>query len=197
MQTVVLITVIGVWAAVLLPPLMRNRVANRPNSSVSDFRRQLSTLQHSGPTRSMSVRGMARPLAQAPDQSGQRPGSRPSMHDGSLHRTTVQHGGRPGMHHGDVRRAAPQRSHAGHRQAHLHRVSPRELQRRRRTNVLSVLVVATGISGFLAATTKAGPMTWTFGISFVALCGYCYKLAQLRSLEASRNAVGASWYHAA
>ncbi|MEY4605585.1 MAG: hypothetical protein ACO3S5_12145 [Ilumatobacteraceae bacterium] len=162
MQNVVLITVLGVWAAVLVPPLMRNRVDNRPNSSVSDFRRQLSTLERSVPTRTVSVRGMARPLAQAP------------------------------------RRPAPQRRpQQSHRQAHLHRVSAREMQRRRRANVLFVLVLTTAVSGFLAATTKAGAMTWTFGIAFFALCGYCYKLAQLRNIEASRSDTSPGWYHAA
>ena len=38
MGQVVLLVVAAAWAAVLLPPLLRSRLENRPNSSVLDFR---------------------------------------------------------------------------------------------------------------------------------------------------------------
>jgi hypothetical protein len=73
MQPVVLLAVAAVWAAVIVPPLLRSRVENRPNASVTDFRRQLSTLQRAVPTRTMvPMRGMGRPLAQAPQQRNAR-----------------------------------------------------------------------------------------------------------------------------
>ena len=84
-----------------------------------------------------------------------------------------------------------------HRQMHLHRVSQRELVRRRRMNVLFLLVVTVGISGFLAATTHATAVTWAFALSFVALCGYCYKLAQIRAYELDRQHGDQQWFHAA
>ena len=63
MSKIVLLAVFAAWAAVLIPPLLRSRVENRPNSSVTDFRRQLSTLQRAVPTRTMvPMRSMARPL---------------------------------------------------------------------------------------------------------------------------------------
>ena len=69
MSKIVLLAVAAAWAAVLIPPLVRSRVDNRPNSSVSDFRRQLSSLERVVPTRTMvPMRGMARPLTQAPRQ---------------------------------------------------------------------------------------------------------------------------------
>lgn len=182
MQPVVLLAVAAVWAAVIIPPLLRSRVENRPNSSVTDFRRQLSTLQRTVPTRTMvPMRGMARPLAQAPQQR------------------TAAHG-----HPGQVRRAAgqpPQRSHgdhtAGHRQMHLHRVSQREVVRRRRANVLFVLVLTVFVTGFLAATTHSNPMVYAFAFAFVSLCGYCYKLVQIRNLELDRAYGDQTWFNAA
>ena len=82
MSKIVLLAVLAAWAAVLIPPLLRSRVENRPNSSVTDFRRQLSTLQRAVPTRTMvPMRSMGRPLAPSPLSRPAAPG-RP----GQLHR---------------------------------------------------------------------------------------------------------------
>jgi hypothetical protein len=54
MGKIVLLAVAAAWAAVLIPPLIRSRIENRPNSSVTDFRRQLSTLQRAVPGRGMA-----------------------------------------------------------------------------------------------------------------------------------------------
>jgi hypothetical protein len=53
------------WIAVLAPPLLRSRADGRPSSSVSSFRRQLSTLQRmpAAPTRMPVGRPSARPAA--------------------------------------------------------------------------------------------------------------------------------------
>ncbi len=188
MQPVVLLAVAAVWAAVIIPPLLRSRVENRPNSSVTDFRRQLSTLQRAVPTRTMvPMRGMARPLTQSPQAH------RTHGHPGQVHRSAA-----PAREHLqsatlDRRPGAPSQ----HRQMHLHRVSQRELVRRRRANVLFLLVVTVGISGFLAATTKATPMVYAFAISFISLCGYTYKLVQIRSLEMDRQYGEQTWFNAA
>jgi len=179
MQPVVLLAVAAVWAAVIIPPLLRSRSENRPNSSVTDFRRQLSTLQRAVPTRTMvPMRGMARPLTQAPVQA--RTASRTHGHPGQVQR---------------IHAPGPREQH--HRQMHLHKVSQREVIRRRRANVLFLLIVTVGITGFLAATTHATAVTWTFAIAFVALCGYCYKLAQLRAYELDRQHSDQQWFHAA
>jgi hypothetical protein len=186
MQPVVLLAVAAVWLAVIIPPLLRSRVENRPNSSVTDFRRQLSTLQRAVPTRSMvPMRGMARPLTQAPQ-----------------HRAATY--GQPGRAAGHAMQHASvtgQRSHgdstAGHRQVHLHKVSQREIVRRRRANVLFVLVLSTGISGFLAATTHATAMIYAFALAFMSLCGYCYKLVQIRNYEMDRSYGDQAWFNAA
>lgn len=185
MSKIVLLAVLAAWAAVLIPPLLRSRLENRPNSSVTDFRRQLSTLQRVVPTRTMvPMRSMARPLAPSP-----------------LSRSAAA--GRPGQMHRSATAAAGQRMHAAtierhgqHRQAHLHRVSQRELIRRRRANVFFMLLLTTGVSAFLAATTKANAMVYIFALAFMSLCGYCYKLVQIRSLEVDRHSEN-HWFNAA
>ena len=188
MSKIVLLAVFAAWAAVLIPPLLRSRVENRPNSSVTDFRRQLSTLQRAVPTRTMvPMRSMARPLTASPLSRPVAPG-RP----GQMHRPATPAVSGQRMHTATLDRgAAPQ-----HRQAHLHRVSHRELVRRRRANIFFMLVLATGVTAFLAATTKANTMVYAFALSFISLCGYCYKLVQIRSLEVDRDAE-TNWFNAA
>jgi hypothetical protein len=189
MQPVVLLAVAAVWAAVIIPPLLRSRVENRPNSSVTDFRRQLSTLQRAVPTRTMvPMRGMARPLTQAPQVN------RTHGHPGQVRRLAGPTAREP-MQAATLDRRQGNPNH--HRQMHLHRVSQRELVRRRRANVLFLLVVTVGITGFLAATTHASTMVWAFALSFVSLCGYCYKLVQIRSLEMDRQYGEQTWFNAA
>jgi hypothetical protein len=179
---IVLLAVAAAWAAVVLPALMRSRVDNRPNSSVSDFRRQLSSLERAVPTRTMGpMRGMARPLAQAPRQR-QLPGAPTPMHRGPAGQRV--HGSTPERHPNRI-----------HREAYLQRLSQRELTRRRRTNVLLLLLVINATTLFLAATTKAHSLVYVFAIAFIALCGYCYKLVQLRTTELDRQYE--NWFKAA
>lgn len=185
MSKIVLLAVLAAWAAVLIPPLLRSRVENRPNSSVTDFRRQLSTLQRVVPTRTMvPMRSIGRPLAPSPLSRQVAPG-RP----GQMHRTGASSVGQR-MHAATIER------HGQHRQAHLHRVSQRELIRRRRANVFFMLLLTTGVSAFLAATTKANAMIYVFALAFMSLCGYCYKLVQIRSLEVDRTSEN-HWFNAA
>jgi hypothetical protein len=46
---VVLIVLAAVWAAFLLPPVLRARSEHRPSGSISDFRRQLYVLSRTSP----------------------------------------------------------------------------------------------------------------------------------------------------
>ncbi|MEO7370287.1 MAG: hypothetical protein ABI949_03270 [Ilumatobacteraceae bacterium] len=187
MSKIVLLAVLAAWAAVLIPPLLRSRSENRPNSSVTDFRRQLSTLQRAVPTRTMvPMRSMGRPLAASPL-------SRPAAQGrpGQMHRSAAPAVAGQRMHNVTLDRTSGQ-----HRQSHLHKVGQRELVRRRRANVFFMLVLVTGVSAFLAATTKANSMVYAFAIAFISLCSYCYKLVQIRSLEAPRESE-TNWFNAA
>lgn len=183
MTPIVLLAVAAAWAAVLIPPMLRSRTDNRPGSSVTDFHRQLSSLQRSVPTRNLApMRSMARPLAPAPVQRS-----------AAGHRT---HQPRPQdiPYTGELERRHPGRSHHG---APVRRASRRELIRRRRTNVLFVLVASTAMTLFLAATTQSPAMVYAFAFAFVSLCGYCYRLAQLRQYEQDRSPYSDRWYPAA
>ena len=196
MGQLVLLVVAAAWAAVLVPPLLRSRIENRPNSSVTDFRNQLSSLQRAMPSRSVAMRSMARPLAPSPLSRPAAPG-RPAMRSGlrthggghaRLSSATPSRSPRPdrarlydatprARSHGD-RAPSPRPT-----QRAAHPASSREAVKRRRANVLFVLALVAGCSLFLAATTKSEAMLYVFGLAFVALCGYVYVLGQLRSRE--------------
>jgi hypothetical protein len=202
MGELVLLVIAAAWAAVLIPPLLRNRLQNRPNSSVTDFRRQLNRLQSTVPSRAGApMRGMARPLAQSPLQrpaAGGRPGHQAAqLRRGAGGRT---HGQRPAA---PVREREPmvarQRTHGdptgGHRRPQPrddYRRGPEQrsavssdVVRRRRSNVLFMLVASVGATLFLAATTQEPAMLYVFAIAFLALCAYGYMLSQARQREST------------
>jgi hypothetical protein len=198
MGQLVLLVVAAAWAAVLIPPLLRSRLENRPNSSVTDFRNQLSSLQRTMPSRG-GMRSMARPLAPSPLsrpaatgrpvlRSGVRTHGAPARHPAQPTRTTRTEVSSPRMHETSAR----PRSHGDRHRGRTHRpvdpaarpqMSARDAMRRRRANVLFLLVLVAGCSLFLAATTKAEAMLYAFVLTFMALCGYVYLLGQLRQRE--------------
>ena len=65
--------------------------------------------------------------------------------------------------------------------------------RRRRSNMLFTLVIATASTLFLAGTTKTPAMLWLFAASFLALCAYLYLLSQARQRDTS--AWPSDWMH--
>jgi hypothetical protein len=231
MTQLVIIVVAAVWAAVVIPPLLRSRVENRPNSSVTDFRRQLSTLQSTSTPR---MRTIGRPLAQSSPLQRPAAGGRPGHghhRQASLHGTAGGRQGNPAItsRSGEGHPAAPvYRTHGDpsggferpHRQTHMDRqahadrqaraeydeyaprperserrhngagrpartVDPRASVRRRRSNVLFLLVVATACTLFLAMTMSSTVLLYVFTLSFLATCGYVYQLTQIRRREAA------------
>ena len=207
MGELVLLVLAAAWAAVLIPPLLRSRIENRPNSSVTDFRRQLNRLQSTVPNRAAGARGgMARPLAQSPLHRPAAAG-RPGMQTAQVRRGgTRAHGNGaagqlreapPRNRQAAPRQAAPQRRghgdpsggqarphHPRQTQVARHNVSAVDQVRRRRSNVLFMLVLAAGSTLFLAATTKEPAMLYLFAAAFLGLCGYMWMLAQARQREA-------------
>jgi hypothetical protein len=178
-------------------------VENRPNSSVTDFRRQLNKLQSTATPPRPSYRTLGRSLAPSPLQRPTAYGRPGALH----HRQVHLHGAPPMRSHGGVRTDTPRevprsrpdaprlRTHGDptgghehpHRQTHMHArhvADPRVTVRRRRSNVLFVLVLTTACTLFLAATTTSTGMVYAFALSFLALCGYVFLLAQLRQREA-------------
>ncbi len=140
MAKLVLLVVAAAWAAVLIPPMLRSRVDNRPNSSVTDFRRQLSTLQGTATNGRGGMRTIGRPLAQSPLQrpaAGGRPGHahhrQASLHADTTTRTAPPRSGQSRSGSAPAR-SGPTRSvhnnqfrthgdpgHDVHRQAHVDR----------------------------------------------------------------------------
>jgi hypothetical protein len=228
MAKLLLIVVAVVWAAVLIPPLLRSRVDNRPSSSVTDFRRQLNRLQSTATPARGSARAIGRPLAQSSSPLARqaamgRPGL-PVAHRQATFQASSRGGGtavrdRTGettrlRSHGDPSgpQRRPQRAderrpqRADERRPQLSQREPRRPSRehtapttrpvaatsdpaaavkRRRMNVLFILVVTSACTMFLAATTDSVAMLWGFGLSFIATCGYVYVLAQLRGRESA------------
>jgi len=185
MSQLVLLIVGAMWMAVLLPPLLRSRFDGGAVSSVSDFRRQLHTLQRSqAPGTQSPMRAMARPLSSAPRMTA--PMARPTQQaprlvalDGALaaeprHRRT---------HH----TAELPRTHFAAETAFM---SSREVVRRRRVNVLYGMVAANAISLFLGLTTGSTAMLYMFTVSFLGLAAYCYILVQIRNQEYLRRYYG-------
>ncbi len=149
MAKLVLLVVAAAWAAVLIPPMLRSRVDNRPNSSVTDFRRQLSTLQSTATNGRGGMRTIGRPLAQSPLQrpaAGGRPGHahhrQASLHAESTTRTAPPRSGQSRSGAAPARTASnrPARAHQFrthgdpghdvHRQAHVDR-HPADTRQRR------------------------------------------------------------------
>jgi hypothetical protein len=187
MVRLIMLAVAAAWAGVIVPPLLRSRADNRPNSSVDDFRRQLSTLQRTVPTRGVSpMRSMARPLAPAPQR----------QHAPSRSHRTVVHRDEPMRESvGQMERRPVDSTRSHHRQMHMPRISQREVQRRRRANVLFVLVMANVCALFLAVTSNSKAMTYVFALAFVSLFGYVAKLVQIRNQQSAGQYD--TWFNAA
>ncbi len=193
MGQLVLLVVAAAWAAVLVPPLLRSRIENRPNSSVSDFRDQLSSLQRAMPSRGVAMRSMGRPLAQSP-LSRPAAAGRPGVRGGRTHSGSLASAKATGTGPGVRRRPEPVRTHDGGPRVRSHAeptrartVDGRDVLKRRRANVLKLLVLTTGCTLFLAATTQTPAMVWLSVVAIVALLGYVCLLGQLRQRDLQRE----------
>lgn len=197
MSKLVLLIVGAMWMAVLLPPILRSRFDGGGVSSVSDFRRQLNTLQRTqGPVGAPhAMRAMSRPLAPAPRSVPGRPmpGRSPMQAD------PAREYQRPRLVASDGMLEPEPRHRRTHHTAELPRrhyaaesafMSPREIVRRRRVNVLYGLIAANALSLFLGLTTGSSMMVYAFTVAFLGLGAYCYILVQLRNQEYLRRYYG-------
>ncbi|MGK0274397.1 MAG: hypothetical protein ACI9N0_000773 [Ilumatobacter sp.] len=199
MAKLVLLVVAAAWAAVLIPPMLRSRIDNRPNSSVTDFRQQLNKLQSNSTSGRGSVRSLGRPLAQSSSPlqrqaAGGRPGQG-AVRQAPVRQTSMRGGDtatrqRPAQRPDQTSESTRYRSHGDltgsqRRPEAGHAASRSSALKRRRMNVLFILLVTAACTMFLAATTQSTAMLWAFGLSFLGLCGYVYVLAQLRERESA------------
>ena len=164
MSKLILIIVGAAWLAVLLPPMVRAKLHGSPSNSVSNFRRQLNSLESSGGrSQQGQLRNMARPLAPSQQyRSAAQRTSRPQQ--GALSNITGALIRPQGVRH--------------HRAPAM--LTPQAMVRQRRQNLVVGMAVVTGISLFLAFTTGSSAFIYLFTVSLLALCGYCYVLVQLR-----------------
>ena len=169
MSKLILIIVGAAWLAVLLPPMVRAKLHGSPSNSVSNFRRQLNSLESSGGrSQQGQLRNMARPLApsqqyrSAAQRTSRQQPSRP--HQGALSNITGALIRPEGVRH--------------HRAPAV--LTPQAMVRQRRQNLVVGMTVVVGISLFLAFTTGSTAFIYLFTVSLLALCGYCYVLVQLR-----------------
>lgn len=188
----VLVILAVMWVVVLVPPLLRSRQDSRPSDSVVSFRRQLSTLQRTGP----QLRPVGR--AQAAARSGARSlsgaGSRSSRSAyGLSYGSSYGSSGGYGNGYGHAGYGAARPAYA----AGSYRMS-RVAVRRRRQNVLFVLAVAAAGTLLLALGSQSAPVWYAHVVADVLLAGYLYLLVQLRKLEEQRDrGLGPVWSSAA
>lgn len=191
MSKLVLLIVGAMWMAVLLPPLLRSRFDGGAVSSVSDFRRQLNTLQRTQghPGAGYPMRAMTRPLA---------PSARPMQPrtPGARQQAAPRVPQRPRLVASDGVLEPEARHRRSHHTAELPRrhlaaesafMSPREVIRRRRVNILYALVALNAVSLFLGLTTGSNAMVYVFTVAFLGLGAYCYILVQIRNQEYLRR----------
>lgn len=202
MSKLVLLIVGAMWVAVLLPPILRSRFDGGGVSSVSDFRRQLNTLQRTqGPVGAPhAMRAMSRPLAPAPRSvPGRALPGRPMPTRAPMHSAPTRGYQRPRLVASDGMLEQEPRHRRSHHTAELPRhhyaaetafMSPREVVRRRRVNVLYGLIAANALTLFLGLTTGSSMMVYAFTVVFLGLGSYCYILVQLRNQEYLRRYYG-------
>jgi len=144
------------WVLVLVPPMLRSRHDGRPSSSISSFRRQLSTLGRTTPTVFARVPG------------------RPA---GGFHRAAPSPMPyRPGPSYG--MRPAHRPSARGY--------SQRYAAKRRRQQVLLTLVGVAFFTAVLAFGMGVPAMLWLNLLVDAALVGYVVLLVKLRQVEQAR-----------
>lgn len=168
------------WVVVLVPPLLRSRQDSRPSDSVVSFRRQLSTLQRTGP----QLRPVGR--AQAVASSGARSLASVGPRAG---RSGYGYSQGAGYGYGTSARAS-----FGGGSYRMSKVAAR----RRRQNILFVLAVAAAGTLLLALGSASTPVWYAHVVVDVLLAGYVYLLVQMRKLEEQRHrGLRPSWSSAA
>ncbi|MHB8669821.1 MAG: hypothetical protein ACYDAD_04555 [Acidimicrobiales bacterium] len=166
MTIVVLLILALIWAAVLIPPYLRNRVDARPADSIGAFRRQLHVLQRTRPRFGAGV---------APWVSMAHPeGRRPALAD-SL----------DGLHRAGPARGVDPIVAATRRRTSFSVAATRVRAQRRRRDVFVFLLVAMGVSLLLGFAFPV--MFLVHGLVDVLLLAYVALLVRMRNLAAERE----------
>ncbi len=153
----VLLILAGIWAAVLIPPILRARAESSPADSIVDFRRQLRVLQRARPLGEPGV-----PLAEpvAAQSVGPRPRASAAMRQ-PVSRYGPTRAGRPG--------------------------APRVSTARRRRDVMFALLMAVGTTFVLATVLSVTALWVVHLVADGLLVGYVALLVRMRNLAAERE----------
>ena len=192
MQKLIVLVVGAVWLAVLVPPMLRSRGESRPNSSVDHFRRNLAVLQKSAPGSVNPLRSMGRPLA------GPKPGLQNAYARAAMRRNPTD----PRLRRSGFEQARPLESweHADERdhsaplqrrsEARAARPSHREVTRRKREQVVRILVTLSAASAVLAALSKSTKLVYLCAVCVLSLIGYCAMLLRMRREPSGHSGYG-------
>lgn len=136
----VLLILAALWAALLVPPYIRNRSENRPADSIGDFRHQLRVLQRTAPTSVKPANRLWGPATSVPPYSPY-----------ATTRAAVTRGLSPARVSPEVMRR-------------------RATQRRRRDIFLSLLALTSlsGVCGFVPGLSAVWYLTAVMGLALVA-----------------------------
>lgn len=211
----VLLVLAVIWAAVLIPPVIRARAEARPDRGIGHFRRQLQVLERTGPTTLAmapvhSASGVARPRPAASHRNG--PAYRAAPANGAspltapVHRaapgarrgaavaprTAPAHGAGAGYRFGPVHAGAPVHRAASYAGAPAHRAYSPEAARRARTlkrrrDALFTLLSAMGVTLVLGL---IPPLRVLLGLHLVLdllFVGYVALLVRARNAAAERE----------
>lgn len=192
MQKLIVLVVGAVWLAVLLPPMLRSRGEGRPNSSVDHFRRNLAVLQKSAPARVHPLQSMSRPLAGSRPGLPGAPGARQSMQGAYARAAMRRNPTDPRLRRSgfDQQRAFDsheqfdERDHSAPLQrrsdARSQRPSHREARRRKREQIVRILVTLSAASAILAALSHSTKLVYLCAVCILTLLGYCAMLLRMR-----------------
>lgn len=168
MTPLVVLILALLWIAVLAPPLLRSRADGRPASSVSSFRRQLSSLQRTAPLSGVRIN---------------QPRSAVRIGQGAYH---LSHG------RAHTAQAFARSQSSAQRQAAARRAA----QRRRRQNVLAALVGLALFTAAVGFGLQVRAAMFAHFVIDLALLGYIYLLVQIRRAE-DEKAMRQMWTQAA
>lgn len=157
----VLLILAVIWAAVLIPPVLRARAESSPADSIGDFRRQLRVLQRARP-----VGGPVAPRAVAPPAAAPHAAAPRAPRAGLRPASASAYGP-----------ARARRPHAGHRVRAA----------RRRRDVMFSLLMAVGTTFVLATVLSVTPLWVLHVVTDVLLFAYVALLVRMRNVAAERD----------
>ena len=173
----VLLILAGIWAAVLIPPILRARAESSPADSIGDFRRQLRVLQRTGPQHAPhgGETATAVPLRPVPSPRAMDPGGDwPALRPGG-----------PGVAGQGL--GSPRPRQAGGGPAPVGAAAKRARTVRRRRDVLFTLLMGMGTTFVLAMVVSSSALWMLHALMDGLFLGFLAMLVRMRAVEAEKE----------